>query len=102
MLPNSTVRDETTLSLAMKPEIKAVTIRQSPKPTGRNTGASTPRQKSQDAVLGVRHHVKARVKVLKEPDGNGSQEDHRKGTLEKILRLVPQKMAHIGCSRHPW
>ena len=46
MLPNSTVRDETTLSLAMKPEIRAVTIRQSPKPTGRNTGASTPARRA--------------------------------------------------------
>ena len=33
-------------ALAMKPEIRAVTIRQSPKPTGRNTGASTPARRA--------------------------------------------------------
>ena len=42
VLPNSTVREETTLSLAMNPEIREVTILQSPKPTGTNRGARVP------------------------------------------------------------
>ena len=40
--PNSTVSVETTLSLAIKPEMSAVEMRQSPKPIGRKTGAITP------------------------------------------------------------
>ena len=36
--PNSTVKVDTTLSFAMKPVISAVEIRQSPKPSGMNTG----------------------------------------------------------------
>ena len=41
-VPNSTPRVDTTLSLAIKPEIRAVEIRQSPKPSGAKTGASSP------------------------------------------------------------
>ena len=37
--PNSTVRVETTLSLAVKPVISAVETRQSPKPSGLKIGA---------------------------------------------------------------
>ena len=37
--PTSTVRVETTLSLAIKPVISAVEIRQSPKPRGLKMGA---------------------------------------------------------------
>ena len=40
--PNSTVKVETTLSFAMKPEMSAVEMRQSPKPIGRKIGAITP------------------------------------------------------------
>ena len=41
--------------------------------------------------------------LAEQPDGicKPVSYTHLKGTLEKILRLVPQKMAHIGCSRHP-
>ena len=51
--PSSTVRVETTLSLAVKPVISAAETRQSPKPKGRNTGAtqlptSASRQESGD------------------------------------------------------
>ena len=42
VLPNNTVSDETTLSLARNPEINAVTILQSPNPTGIKIGASAP------------------------------------------------------------
>ena len=42
VLPNKTVSVDTTLSFAIKPETNAVTIRQSPKPTGTNIGASIP------------------------------------------------------------
>ena len=42
VLPNNTVREDTTLSFAKNQEIKAVTIRQSPNPTGRKIGASNP------------------------------------------------------------
>ena len=42
MPPSRTVKVETTLSLAIKPEISAVEIRQSPKPNGANTGEITP------------------------------------------------------------
>ena len=41
-VPNSTFKVETTLSLAMNPVIKAVDIRQSPKPRGFKAGAMTP------------------------------------------------------------
>ena len=37
--PTSTIRVETTLSLAMKPVISAVEMRQSPKPRGLKMGA---------------------------------------------------------------
>ena len=37
--PSRTVRVETTLSLAVKPVIRAVETRQSPKPSGANSGA---------------------------------------------------------------
>ena len=40
--PYKTVNIETTLSFAKKPEIKAVTMRQLPKPNGTNTGAINP------------------------------------------------------------
>jgi len=40
--PSSTVRVETTLSLAVKPVMRAVDTRQSPKPRGPNTGAASP------------------------------------------------------------
>lgn len=42
VLPNNTVREDTTLSFAIKPEINAVTILQSPNPTGTKTGANAP------------------------------------------------------------
>ena len=38
----STCIVETTLSLARKPEINAVTMRQSPRPSGAKTGATSP------------------------------------------------------------
>ena len=40
--PKSTDRVETTLSLAIKPEMRAVEMRQSPKPRGAKTGAIQP------------------------------------------------------------
>ena len=40
--PNRISMVETTLSLAMKPVMREVTIRQSPRPSGRRIGASRP------------------------------------------------------------
>ena len=40
--PSSTSSVETTLSLAMKPLMSAVQMRQSPSPSGANSGTSTP------------------------------------------------------------
>lgn len=42
LLPNSIPRVATTLSFAMKPEIREVTILQSPNPIGFSIGATTP------------------------------------------------------------
>ena len=41
-LPNNTFNVDTTLSLAIKPEIRAVEIRQSPNPIGAKIGAIQP------------------------------------------------------------
>ena len=51
-VPRSTASVETTASFAVKPEISAVTIRQSAKPRGRNTGAiSCPMRASRLSAL---------------------------------------------------
>ena len=42
LFPNSTSSVDATLSLAMKPLMRAVQMRQSPSPSGANSGASTP------------------------------------------------------------
>ena len=55
--PNSTVSVVTTLSFAMKPENREVTILQSPKPIGRNTGTRIPdisaRMESDESTAGL-------------------------------------------------
>ena len=55
--PNSTVSVVTTLSFAMKPENREVTILQSPNPIGRNTGTRIPdisaRMESDESTAGL-------------------------------------------------
>ena len=41
-VPNKICKDDTTLSFAINPLIRAVHMRQSPSPSGLNSGTSTP------------------------------------------------------------
>ena len=50
--PNRMVRVETTLSFAIKPVMRAVETRQSPKPSGANSGAIPPASRARMLVCG--------------------------------------------------
>ena len=41
--------------------------------------------------------VKMKIKTLQEPDHDRSDQDHGKGSLQKIFRLLPQKLQHTRC-----
>ena len=71
LLPNNTSRVATTLSFAMNPLIREVQIRQSPRPSGRNSGTSRP-----DTVCRILNEIQFQVKALQEPYHDGGNEDH--------------------------
>ena len=64
------------------------------KSTGRKIGASNPYH-GKDTILGIRYHIQSHVKILQNQITIVAKENHRKGTLKKIFRLVPQKMNDI-------
>ena len=68
-----------TVSLAMKPVMRAVETRQSPKPSGREDGGDPGAHGGQQAVGAVGHHVQPGVKGLEEPDDDGGHEDDGEG-----------------------
>ncbi len=61
--PTSTVSVETTLSLAMNPVMSAVEARQSPKPSGANTGAIAPPMRASRLSSGLSASVSPALKV---------------------------------------
>lgn len=87
--PRSTVIVLTTLSLAVKPVMSAVEIRQSPRPRGRKMGAIQLPHQGQQAVRRVSDHVELQVEGLQKPDNDGSQKDYCKSLVAKSLAFSP-------------
>ena len=65
MLPVSTDNVDTTLSLAINPDISAVDIRQSPKPSGANTGTINPATTARILFCESAVRLKCRSKLCK-------------------------------------
>jgi hypothetical protein len=99
--PKSTFRVETTLSFARNPVISEVEILQSPKPSGRKTGAMTLAITASMDFWESRHHGQMEIKGFQEPDDDGCQKDDGKCPLKKVLCLLPQQLGDIFRAGQP-
>ena len=99
--PNRTRSTDTTLSFAMKPLSREVTIRQSPRPMGMKSGTDQAGNGGQDAVVGVGDHVEVEIKALQEPHDDGCDQDHAEGPCEEVPGFFPEKLPDVFQAGHP-